>query len=78
MVLATPSNSAGRGAADGRAPGSSDPAAVAGQPEEVAEQAPGTPIKLVICGGTLLIAALSIGTAWFVFNARARAGRYRT
>jgi hypothetical protein len=80
MVLATASNSIGRvaapsGAADDGKPASGDPGAVAGaaQPEELTPRGPGTPIKLIVFCGALLIAALSIGTAWFVFNARTRA-----
>ena len=63
MVSATASNSIGLVAAPSGA----------AQPEELAPRGPGTPVKLIVFCGALLIAAVSIGTAWFVFNTRARA-----
>ncbi|MGP0090272.1 MAG: PAS-domain containing protein [Xanthobacteraceae bacterium] len=71
MDFATPSNSLGHGAAGGREPASQ--VADAAQRGEAVQRAPGTPIKLIVFGGAVLIAALSIGTAWFVLNTRARA-----
>src|SRR5258708_37354603 len=78
MVLATASSSMDRaaapsGAADGRAPAAGDPVTGAAQREATAPGARATPIKLIILCGALLIAALSIGTAWFVLDTRARA-----